>query len=163
MTDTAAPYCVATVIRPLDPPREEIKELRSFEEVVAHLRATHAWFADFMADLRAEGEARGDVPVGGFGVELRNRWGGEVEVGVGRDIWFLFQSRPEPARCYSDRPPLDGYLAFWLDGWHYTELARGMLVSRQACLAALRRWLETGAFPESGSAEQGAASDRPRD
>ena len=54
-------------------------------------------------------------------MQLRNRWGGEVEVGIGRDVWFLMRHHPEPARCYSDRPTVDGALAFWLGGWHHTE------------------------------------------
>jgi hypothetical protein len=102
-----------------------------------------------MADLRAEAENPDETPVGGFGVLLRNRWGGEVEVGVGRDIWFLFRRVPEPGRCYTDRPPLEGYLAFWLGGGHYTQLESDMLVSREAWLEALRRWLESDGFPEA--------------
>jgi hypothetical protein len=104
-----------------------------------------------MADLRSEGDTSGSVPVGGFGVELRNRWGGVVEVGVGRDVWFLFCHHPGPGRYYTDQPPLEGRLVFWLCGWHHTELGRDMLVSRPACLEALRRWLETGDFPEGKS------------
>lgn len=149
MADTAAPYCIATIILDCDPLREEETALGSFEEVVAQLRATHGWFADRMADLRAENETLHEVSVGGFGVRLRNRWGGVVEVGVGRDVWFLLRHVPRPSRCYSDRPPLDGCLGFWLDGWHHTELGREMLVSRTACLESLRRWLETGEFPET--------------
>jgi hypothetical protein len=149
MTDADIPYCVATVVRDANSPRNEVSRLGSFEEVAAHLHSAYVWFADLMADLRTEDETPHKVPVGGFGVRLQNRWGGEVEVGVGRDIWFLFRHLPEPRRCYSDRPPLDGYLAFWLDGWHYTELGRDMLVSRAACLSVIHQWLESGNFPES--------------
>jgi hypothetical protein len=103
-----------------------------------------------MADRRAEDETPAEVPVGGFGVRLHNRWDGKVEVGVGRDVWFLFRHVPKPSQRYSNRPLLDGSLAFWLDGWHYTELESDMLVSQAACLEALRRWLETGEFPSRG-------------
>ena len=67
MTDIAAPYCVATAVREFDPPREEVTPLGSFEAVVAHLRTTHSWFADRMADLRAADDTPDEVPVGGFG------------------------------------------------------------------------------------------------
>lgn len=147
MTGSAVPYCVARFVRDLDPLQEEVAALGTFEEVVTQFRATHCWFADRMADQRIEDEPPDKVPIGGFGVQLRNRWGGEVEVGVGREVWFLMLHQPAPARCYSDRPPLDGYLAFWLCGWHHTELGRDMLVSRAACLEAVRQWLETGEFP----------------
>src|SRR5438445_1269848 len=108
MTDAEHPYCVATVIREVHPEQiEDVVSLRSFEEVVAYLRHTYDWFADVIADYRAaEDFSPTDVPVGGFGVQLRNRWGGEVEVGVGRAVWFLFQREPRPSRCVSDRPAL---------------------------------------------------------
>ena len=144
----AAAYCVVTVVRGLDPPRKEVTALGSFDDVVAHMRATYDWFADQLADLRGDDETPSKIPVGGFGVELRNRWGSVVEVGVGGDIWFLIRREPKPAYCYSDQPPIDGCLAFWLDGWHYTELGSDELVSRGSCLNAVRRWLEQGAFPE---------------
>jgi hypothetical protein len=146
MTSAEHPYCVATVIREVDPEQiEDVVVLHSFDEVVAHLRHTYDWFADVIADYRAaEDSSATDVPVGGFGVQLRNCWGGEVEVGVGRAVWFLFQHQPRPSRCVSDSPALGGSLVFYLNGWHYTELERDSLVSRSKCLSVLREWLETG-------------------
>jgi len=151
--DSSTAYCVATVVLDWDPPREEVTPLGSFEEVVTHLRTTYNWFADLMADKQAAQDTPDEVPVGGFGVELRNRWGGVVEVGVGREVWFLMRLVPKPSKWYSDAPMLDGHLAFWLNGWHHTELDREALVSRTACLEALRQWLETGEFPKSSQAE----------
>jgi hypothetical protein len=146
MSDQLSTYCVATVIRDYDPPQEREASLGSFEEVFALLRASYSWFADLMAQLRAEDKVAGDVPIGGFGVCLRNRWGSVIEVGVGRDLWFLCRRIPAPSLCYSDRPELDGSLAFWLGGWHHTELSGEMLVSRSACLEAIRGFLESDEF-----------------
>ncbi len=144
MPDMAPPYCVATVVREFEPLTEAITSLGSFEDVVVHLRATHSWFADRMADCRSEDDSPDAVPDGGGGVQLRNRWGSMVEVGVGREVWFLFRHAPEPSLCYSDRPPLDGYLAFWLGGWHHTELGRDMLVSRACVLkVSASGWIQT--------------------
>jgi hypothetical protein len=149
MSDIASSYCVASVIRDPNTGEAEVTTLGSFEQVVAYLRDTHAWFSDLMADYRAQNEHPDDMRVGGFGVQLRNRLGGVVEVGTGRDVWFLIRHSPEPTRCYSDYPPLEGHLSFWLDGWHHTVLGRPMLVSRVALFEALQQWLESGEFPES--------------
>jgi hypothetical protein len=86
--------------------------------------------------------------LGGFGVEVTNRWGSVVEVGPGRDVWFLFRHEPPPSRCHSDRPPIQGTRVFYPDGGRHTELGAHMLVSREECLRALREWLDTGAFPD---------------
>jgi hypothetical protein len=146
MTGSLQPYCVATVIKQVDPEQiEEVTVLHTFDDVVAHLRRTYDWFADVIADIRSENEtSEPTVPIGGFGVQLRNRWGGEVEVGVGRAIWFLFRSEPSPGKCISDNPELSGSLVFYLDGWHYTELERHRLVSKGTCLITLRHWLDSG-------------------
>lgn len=147
MSDDANPYCLVTT----DGNWEAATPLSSFDELVAHLREAYDAAANEMADQRAaqdQPEVRDLVPVGGFGVCLRNRSSGEVEVGIGREVWFLFRHHPQPRRCYSDNPPVEGYLAFYLDGGHHTELRRDMLVSRPAGLSALRRWLDTGEFPD---------------
>lgn len=142
-------YCTATVVREVDPWQVEIASLDSFEDLLVFLRQTYNWFADLIADQRAEEDERplDKEPIGGFGVTLRNRWGSEVEVGIGRDLWFLMRFQPKPSRCFSDQSDSAGPLAFFLDGWHYTPLSGHMLVSRQACLTALRRWLNTDEFP----------------
>jgi hypothetical protein len=154
MSDIASSYCVASVIRDPNRGEAEVTTLGSFDQVVAYLRDIHAWFADLMADIRAQDETPDGMRVGGFGVQLRNRLGGVVEVGTGRDVWFLLRSSPEPTRCYSDNPPLEGDLSFWLGGWHHTELGRHMLVSRVALFEALQQWLESGEFPESKRGRQ---------
>jgi hypothetical protein len=114
--------------------------------------------------MRAEnaevGESVGGDVVGGFGVDITNRWGSVVEVGPGRDVWFLFRHEPRPGLCHSDRPAIEGTRVFYLDGGHHTELAADMLVSRDECLRVLREWLDTGAFPNT--AEQGNAPARDR-
>jgi len=107
MNTLPAPYCVATYIRDYDLQSEEVATLGSFDEVLSHLQTIQCWFADRMADMRAEDEASDDV-VGGLGVRLENRWGGKVEVGVGSDIWSLMRHQPTPSKCYSDRPQLAG-------------------------------------------------------
>lgn len=148
-------YCVARVIWPTpedeeNPFREETARLDSFEFVVAHLKRTYDQFADFVADRRAAGGWPDDpVPIGGLGVRLTNRFGGVAEVGVGRRLWAFWRLVPEPIACYSDRPTLDGMLAFYLDGWHHTELDPAALVTREICLDALREWLESGRFPDN--------------
>jgi hypothetical protein len=95
-----------------EPDDEQIARPGTFDEVVATLkqvRDRHAnEYADSLADdQEAARSVRGDV-LGGFGVELTNRWGGVVEVGPGRDVWFFFRHEPPPAMCYTDRPPIDG-------------------------------------------------------
>jgi hypothetical protein len=126
------------------------RHLASFEEVVSFLRETYNWFADLIADRRAEEELPTKVePIGGFGVQLINHWGSQVEVGVGRDIWFLCRCRPKPTRGFSDNPQMVGWLVFYLDGWHYTSLDSLSLVPRDACISALKRWLEQNEFPVS--------------
>ena len=146
MTVLTNPYCVATVIREADEEYiEDVTTLHSFDDVATHLRSTYEWFADVIAESRSDEEtSEAAVPIGGFGVQLRNRWDGLIEVGVGRDIWFLFRHEPKPSRCISDNPPVKGSLVFYLDGWHYTELEQDSLVSKGACMAALRQWLDSG-------------------
>jgi hypothetical protein len=146
LTNSPLPYCRATVIKQVDPERiDEVTVLHSFEEVLDHLQRTYNWFVDIIADMRSRCESsKFEPPVGGFGVRLRNRWESEVEIGVGREIWFLIQTVPEPSRCVSDAPELSGPLVFYLAGWHYTELERDMLASKVKCLTALRYWLDMG-------------------
>jgi hypothetical protein len=149
MTAVSDCYCTATVIREVDPWQAEPVSLDSFVDLLVFLRQTYNWFADFIADQRAEeGKRRPDEePIGGFGVTLRNRWKSELEVGIGRDLWFLMRLQPEPRDCFSDQPDSAGPLGFFLSGWHYTPLSGHLLVSRRACLAGLRRWLDSNEFP----------------
>jgi hypothetical protein len=146
------PYCSA--VFKIDPPLMETVALVSFDAVVTFLLQAYNRFADQIADHRADQELSSEFErVGGVGVTLGNRWGSKVEVGVGRSIWFLFLLEPPPRRVFSDNPPMPQNLVFYLDGGHHTELTSGMLVSREACLAVLRAWLEKNEFPNSGASE----------
>jgi hypothetical protein len=136
-------YCIAAVGHDGEPKTA----LATFDDVLAYLRATYNALADDYADGRVDAVEPEPDPVGGFGIWLRNRWGSEVEVGVGRDIWFLMRTEPKPSICFSDNPPLDDYLVFYLDGGHYTDLASRDLVSRAAAMEVLRRWLDASEFP----------------
>ena len=62
-------------------------------------------------------------------------------------MWLLARIEPKPLCFYSDHPELDGALVFYLHGWHHTEMESTMLVSREACLAAVGVWLDSGQFP----------------
>src|SRR5580704_2165632 len=111
-------YCVAAIGHDGDPKTA----LRSYDEVLSYLRVTRNALENEYADARVDSCAEPEpVPIGGFGIWLRNRWGSEVEVGVGRDVWFLFRLAPAPRKCLSDRPPMDGRLVFYLAGGHYSE------------------------------------------
>ncbi len=128
---------------------EDVTSLNSFDEVLGHLLVTYNWFADSIADARAMEDKSEEIPpIGGFCVKLRNRWGSQVEVGVGRKIWFLFQLEPETRKCLTDNPAMNGSLVFYLYGWHYTELERDSLISKESCLVALRQWFEEGRLPD---------------
>lgn len=140
-----------------DPDDEQVAHPGTFDEVVALLKQVHDRHANEYADALADGtdaarSTAGDV-LGGFGVEITNRWGSVVEVGPGRDVWFLFRHKPSPSRCYSDHPRIEGTRVFYLDGGHHTELEADMLVSRDECLRVLRGWLDGGAFPDKRQAE----------
>jgi hypothetical protein len=103
MPDTGA-YCIAAVGHDGEPK----SSLASFDEVLGYLRTTYSILADEYADARVDVAEPEPDPIGGFGIWLRNRWGSEVEVGVGRDVWFLMRTEPKPGICFSDNPPLDG-------------------------------------------------------
>ncbi len=148
-----------------EPDDEQVARPGTFEEVEALLKEVRDRHANDYADALAEDaefleSAQGDA-LGGFGVEVTNRWGSVVEVGPGRDVWFLFRHQPKPGLCHSDQPPIEGTRVFYLDGGHHTELGADMLVSREECLRALREWLETGEFPKKRHAERGAAAADP--
>ena len=143
-----------------EPDDEQLARHGTFDELVTLLKQVRDRHADEYADALADDPdaARavdGDV-LGGFGVEVTNRWGSVVEVGPGRDVWFLFRHKPPPARCHSDRPTIAGTRVFYLDGGHHTELGADMLVSREECLRALRVWLDSGEFPDKRHAEPGS-------
>jgi hypothetical protein len=145
----SAPYCIAAIGHDGEPKTV----LTSFDDVLIHLREAYNAEAREYADARATSAAEpDDPPVGGFGVWLRNRWGSEVEVGVGRDVWFLIRIQPRPSRVCSDHPPLQGLLVFYLDGGHYTDFEGHDLVSAGVAKQTLRRWLESNAFAEDGQA-----------
>jgi hypothetical protein len=140
-----------------DPDDEQVAHPGTFDEVVVllkHVRNRHAdEYADALANDPDSARSVAEDVLGGFGGEFTNRWGGVVEVGSGRDVWFLFRHEPLPSRCYSDRPPIEGTRVFYLDGGHHTELGADMLVSRDECLRVLREWLDTGVFPDKRHAE----------
>jgi hypothetical protein len=145
------------------PVDEQVFHPVSFDEVVALLKQVRDRHADEYADAVASDpelarSLSGDV-LGGFGVDIKNRWGSIVEVGPGRDVWFLFRHEPRPGLCHSDRPPINGTRVFYLDGGHHTELEPDALVSRDECLRVLRDWLGTGAFPDTRRAETDASAD----
>src|SRR4051794_41180452 len=109
VSDVSA-YCVAAVGHNADPK----VILSSYPQVIAHLRATHDALINDYADQRAENAAEpDDVPLGGFGTWLRNRWGSEIEVGIGRDVWLLIRLQPRPTKRFSDRPSAAGWRAFY--------------------------------------------------
>jgi hypothetical protein len=135
-----------------EPEDEQVAHPRTFDEVVTVLKQVRDRHANEYADLLTENldaarSLRGDV-LGGFGVELTNRWGSIVEIGPGRDVWLLIRHKPAPCLFHTDCPPIEGTRVFYLDGGHHTEMSRHMLVSREECLRVLRDWLETGAFPD---------------
>ena len=146
-----------------DPDSEQVAHAGTFDEVVMLLKQVRDRYADEYAEARVNNaevaRALADDVLGGFGVEVTNRWGGVAEVGPGLDVWFLFRHEPQPGLCYSDRPPIDGTRVFYLNGGHHTELEADMLVSQKECMRVLRGWLDTGEFPERGHAEPTAAAD----
>lgn len=143
-------YCTVRVKwNACEPDDEQVARPGTFEEVVALLKQVRDRHADEYADTLADGaRSVGGDELGGFGVEITNRWGSVVEVGPGRDAWFLCRLEPQPSRCHSDRPPIAGTRLFYLDGGHPTQLGADMLVSREECLRALRVWLDSGVFPD---------------
>jgi hypothetical protein len=149
MSIATRPYCTILIVREVDPRREETFECSTFDEVITFLRKTHTSFADVIADRRAEENNAERVSIGGFGVTLINRWQDKVEVGIGRDVWFLARTTAVGTLVFSDKPSVSGTMAFFLAGSHHTELESRQLVSRNACAKALRDWLDKNEFPES--------------
>lgn len=130
----------------------EIHVPESLEDLVAYLKGVRNRHVTEMADRRAESSDPGPIDpseaLGGFGVEVTNRWGSVVEVAAGKDAWFLFRHLPAPSRSFSDVPSIEGTRVFYLDGGHHTELTGSELASPEGCLRVLRHWLETNEFPE---------------
>src|SRR5262249_44621855 len=87
-------YCTVRVKWNADEPGDvEVAHPDTFDKVVAILKQVRDRHADEYADALANDPdfaraVSGDV-LGGFGVEIANRWGSIVEVGPGRDVWFL--------------------------------------------------------------------------
>ena len=139
-----SPYCIGAVGHDGDPK----SVLNTFDDVMSYLRTTRNSLADEYADRRAESCAEPEtLATGGFGVWLRNRWGSELEVGVGLDVRFLIRLIPAPRKWLSDRPTTKTNLVFYLDGGHYTELQSRQLVSRETAVKVLGGWLELNEFP----------------
>ncbi len=84
--------------------------------------------------------ATGQV-IGGFGVRCRNRSGKEMEVGIGRDWWFLIDLSESGGAIISSGGPEADELIFYLHGWHHTSLSSTDLISRDECLSAIECWL----------------------
>ena len=143
------------------PEDEQVARPNTFDDLVILLKQVRDRHSDEYAEWRIKEREAGNPPcpdiLGGFGVEVTNRWGSVVEVGPGRDVWFLFRHEPQPGVCYSDQPAIDGTRVFYLDGGHHTELGCDMLVSQEECLRVLRGWLDTGTFPAGKRAEPDTA------
>ena len=153
MNQTA--FCIARVGEPVETPDGcdvdfVHTELPDTDAVIKLLQDTYARFATQLADQNAERpeDERTDLStIGGFGVQLTNRFGGEIEIGLGRQLCLLIRLNPEPTRIYRNPTNDEGTLVFYLDGWHHTEMDLSQLVARDDCLACLRTWLETNVFP----------------
>jgi hypothetical protein len=154
MIDTA--FCIARVGEPVnDADGHYINfidtKLQTVDAVVEFLHATYDRFATLLSDENADrpDHERVDLAqIGGFGVQLTNRFGGEIEIGLGRHSCLLVRLTPQPTRIYRNPLQSEGRLVFYLDGWHYTEMNATELVPRADCLNRLRSWLENDEFPD---------------
>ena len=148
-------FCTARVGEPVETPDGDDVNfihtaLPDTESVFNFLKDTYDRFVTLLADQNAElpeAERIDLSAIGGFGVQLTNRFGGEIEIGLGRQLCLLIRLNPEPTRIYRNPTPHEGTLVFYLDGWHYSEMEASELVAREDCLARLRAWLETNVFP----------------
>ncbi len=94
MNQTA--FCIARVGEPIETPDGcdvdfVHTELPDTDAVIKLLQDTYARFATQLADQNAERpeDERIDLStIGGFGVQLTNRFGGEIEIGLGRNSAF---------------------------------------------------------------------------
>ena len=153
MTQTA--FCIARVGEPVETPDgcdvEFVHtELPDTDAVINFLQDTYARFATQLADQNAERSENERIDlstIGGFGVQLTNRFGGKIEIGLGRQLCLLIRLNPEPTRIYRNPTDHEGTLVFYLDGWHHTEMEPSELVASDDCLGCLRAWLETNVFP----------------
>lgn len=151
------PFCIARVGHPV----ETVDgcdvhfvdyELPNTESVFELLRSTHNRFATQIADRNAElrSDERTDLStIGGFGVQLTNRFGGVIEVAWGSRFSLLIRLAPQPTKTYRGSLDKTGTLIFFLDGWHHTEMDVSDLVSRDDCLLILCNWLETNVLPDT--------------
>lgn len=127
-------------------------ELADADAVITFLQSTYDRFATQIADQNAErsDDERIDLSaIGGFGVQLTNRFGGEIEIGLGRKFCLLIQLTPPPTQIYRTRTQHEGTLVFYVDGWHHTEMDISDLVPRDDCISSLRKWLETNVLPNT--------------
>ncbi|MBL8814411.1 MAG: hypothetical protein JNL58_00160 [Planctomyces sp.] len=126
-------------------------ELHDTDSVVRFLEDTHDRFAIQLADQNAErpdDERIGLSEIGGFGVQLTNRFGGRIEIAVGRRFCLLIRLAPPPTRIYRTPTHNEGTLVFFLDGWHHTEMELSELVSRDEYRVLLSTWLELNVLPD---------------
>ncbi|MGN6545327.1 MAG: hypothetical protein ACTHK7_09790 [Aureliella sp.] len=125
-------------------------ELQDADSVIRFLQNTYDRFATYLADRNAEcseDERIDPLTLGGFGVQLTNRFGDEIEIGLGRRFCVLLRLKPQPTTMYRNPCQGDGFLVFYLDGWHYTEIPMSDLITRDECLSHLQSWLDAGIFP----------------
>ena len=146
--------CCTVRVKRLDGEAHTVEGSRpaSFDELIALLKRIRDRHADGYAEMLAAESDPGDWAtrdlLGGFGVEVENRWGDVAAAGLGRDACFLVRIEPRPMLCYSDHPPIDGARVFYLDGGHISELRLDILASPATFLRVLRHWLDEGVFPE---------------
>lgn len=157
---TTPKYCSATftftkVVNTPDGDIDEIVtrtiELNCFEEIIAHLQAVREQHLNRIADLILDKHASEDdfMNFGGFACELHNRFGGVVEFALGAEYALMMRLEPEPFTWYRNGPNSSNTLDFYIDGGHHTEFKLRELATRNDGLSKLKRWLETGEFPEN--------------
>lgn len=129
-------------------------EFDSFAEVVEYLQTTREQQLDVIADSIANGHSsrKDSANYGGFTCELHNRFDGVVEFGLGKEYVLLMRKEPKPLIWYKNGPKCDGFLIFYIDGGHHTQFELHELATRDDGLKKLEQWLNTGEFPQSGTA-----------
>lgn len=146
-------FCIARVGEPvetLDGYDVEFvhTELPDTDAVIKFLQDTYALFATQLADQNTEQSKNERIDrstIGGFIVQLTNRFGGEIEIGLGRQLCLLIRlahansnlSKPDPSRRNT------GFLNRWMASYRKGSFAT-CCTGRLFCL---RAWLETNVCP----------------
>jgi hypothetical protein len=154
---TQSVYCIARVGEIIE--RSEgceielvLTELPDVGSVIEFLKGTYDRFATQIADQNAERSDEDRIElstIGGFGVQLKNRFGSEIEIGLGRKFCLLIRLVPKPTKICRSNVQNDDTLVFFVDGWHHTEMSISELVPRDLCLSYLRDWLDYDTFPDT--------------